>query len=260
MRHWSTSLATSAPSAGALPIARRTSANHAKLRSDRELKVKHDSFNESTEMYLKTVSELAPTGRMVPISALARRLGVSTVSATEMIHRLQEQALVEHVPYKGIHLTGEGERLAREIERSHRLWECFLADQLQLPWEQVHDLACRLEHATDDTVVNALDNFLDHPTACPHGNPIPQPGQTATTIEELSLAELEPGDRGRIRAIRPESTVLLEHLAHNALKPGRIVTIKEIAPFNGPIMLEVDGETRAVGQEVAGHIFVERTS
>ncbi len=57
--------------------------------------MKHDSFNESTEMYLKTVVELANgTGKPVPISALADRLGVSTVSATEMIHRLQDQDLL----------------------------------------------------------------------------------------------------------------------------------------------------------------------
>lgn len=211
-------------------------------------------------MYLKTVSELAPEGSMVAISALARRLGVSTVSATEMIHRLQDQELVEHVPYKGIHLTGEGERRAREIERSHRLWECFLVDQLHLPWEQVHDLACRLEHATDETVVDALDNFLGHPTTCPHGNPIPQANGPATATGEISLGELEPGESGLIRAIRPESTVLLEHLAHIDLRPGRTVTVTEIAPFNGPMMLDVDGTTRAVGQEVAEHIFVERPS
>ena len=52
--------------------------------------MKHDSFNESAEMYLKTVSELADGDAPVPISAVADRLGVSAVSATEMVHRLQE--------------------------------------------------------------------------------------------------------------------------------------------------------------------------
>lgn len=221
--------------------------------------MKHESFNESTEMYLKTVSELAPGGQMVAISALAKRLGVSTVSATEMIHRLEDQALVEHVPYKGIHLTAEGQQLATEIERSHRLWECFLVDQLQLPWEDAHDLACRLEHATDSTVVDALDAFLGHPQRCPHGNPIPRPGAPLPAREGLTLAELEPGEEARIQAIHPESTVLLEHLARNDLKPGRTVLVTEIAPFNGPIMLDVEGNSRAVGQEVAVHILVERT-
>lgn len=211
-------------------------------------------------MYLKTVSELAPQGAIVAISALARRLGVSTVSATEMIHRLEDQELVEHLPYKGIHLTAEGQRLATEIERSHRLWERFLVDYLNLPWDEVHDMACRLEHATDNTVVDALDAFLGHPATCPHGNPIPQPGEPLTAGEEITLAALEPEESGRILAIRPESGVLLKYLARNELKPGRLFTVTEIAPFNGPIMLDVDGKTRAVGQEVAEHILVERSS
>jgi Mn-dependent DtxR family transcriptional regulator len=54
--------------------------------------MKHESFNESVEMYLKTISELAVHSSLVPISALAGWLGVSVVSATEMIHRLQEKA------------------------------------------------------------------------------------------------------------------------------------------------------------------------
>ena len=220
--------------------------------------MKHESFNESTEMYLKTVSELAPAGEMVAISALARRLGVSTVSATEMIHRLQDQDLVAHIPYKGIHLTDEGRRLATEIERSHRLWERFLVDELQLPWAEVHDIACRLEHATDATVVDALDAYLDRPRTCPHGNPIPRPGAELPVAEGVTLSALEPGESGTISAIRPESSVLLEYLARNGLTPGQTVFVTEIAPFNGPIMLDLEGDTCAVGQEVAEHILVER--
>jgi DtxR family Mn-dependent transcriptional regulator len=208
-------------------------------------------------MYLKTVSELAPGGEMVPISALAKRLGVSTVSATEMIHRLQDQALVEHVPYKGIHLTEAGAHLAMQIERGHRLWERFLVEHLALPWEDVHDMACRLEHLADERVVEALADFLGQPETCPHGNPIPRPGETVSDFEDITLADLNPGEGGRIRAIHPESNLLLEHLARNNLKPGRQIFVTEIAPFNGPIMVDVDGETRAVGQEVATHILVE---
>jgi DtxR family transcriptional regulator, Mn-dependent transcriptional regulator len=225
---------------------------------DEYRRMKHDSFNESIEMYLKTMSELAPPGEDVAISSLARRLGVSTVSATEMVHRLEDQGMVIHTPYRGVRLTGEGSEFATRIKRSHQLWERFLSDHLKLSWASVHDLACILEHATEDTVTEALAAYLGHPTTCPHGNPIPALDGTIAEPPLISLNELEVGAEATIRAIRPESTMLLEHLARYNLKPGQNIRVVEIAPFNGPFLLAVGSETQPIGREVATHIYVER--
>lgn len=220
--------------------------------------MKHDSFNESIEMYLKTMSELALPGEDVAISALARRLGVSTVSATEMIHRLEDQGMVVHTPYKGVQLTAEGREFATRVKRSHQMWERFLTDHLKLPWESVHDLACILEHATEEMVTEALAAYLDYPETCPHGNPIPALDGSVAGPAVVPLNELAVHDEATIRAIRPESTMLLEHLARHDLKPGQKVRVVEIAPFNGPYLVAVGTETHPVGREVAGHIYVER--
>lgn len=220
--------------------------------------MKHDSFNESIEMYVKTMGELAPGGDDVAISALARRLGVSTVSATEMVHRLEDQGLVAHTPYKGVRLTDEGRDFATRVKRSHQMWERFLVDRLGLPWEQVHDLACRLEHATDDVVTEALAAYLGHPETCPHGNAIPSADGQVHEPGWEPLDALAAGERGTVRAVHPESNVLLEHLARYDLKPGQPFRVVEIAPFNGPYLLAVGEETHPVGREVASHIYVER--
>ncbi len=217
----------------------------------------HESFNESTEMYLKTIRELTDNNTPVPISALARRLEVSTVSATEMIHRLEDHDLVTHTPYKGVQLTDNGCTHASEIIRSHRLWERFLVDHLKLSWEKVHDVACRLEHATDPEVTNALAQFLGNPQTCPHGNSIPEAGRRLKTTASRTLNELVPGDYGVIERIHPESNLLLEYLAGHDVKPGCRLDVTEIAPFNGPIMVTIEGQTHALGQEVATHIFVK---
>ena len=219
--------------------------------------MKHESFNESIEMYLKTVSELAAGDGLAPISALAERLGVSTVSATEMVHRLCEKGLLDHTPYKGVALTEDGRRRARRVIRRHRLWECFLVDYLNLPWEKVHDYACRLEHATDTAVTEALAAFLHNPATCPHGNPIPSADGDVTAVHDTPLSDLQPGDRGAITRIHPESELLLDYLAARHILPGQPLEFEELAPFNGPLMIKIDGETHALGQEIAAHIFTE---
>lgn len=218
--------------------------------------MKHDSFNESAEMYLKTVSELAVGDTPVAISALAGRLGVSAVSATEMVHRLQENGLIAHRPYKGITLTEDGRHQAAGVIRSHRLWECFLVDHLQLPWDEVHELACRLEHATDPQVTDALDVYLDNPLTCPHGSPIPASDGTIIEANDLPLASLCPGQSAVISRIHPEIPELLSYLSDLGLTTGAHVTLKELAPFQGPLVLLVRDDIRYLGEEGAAHIFV----
>ncbi|MCA9933157.1 MAG: metal-dependent transcriptional regulator [Ardenticatenaceae bacterium] len=210
-------------------------------------------------MYLKTISELAEDDGLVPISALAERLGVSTVSATEMVHRLREQGLLDHTPYKGVALTDDGDRRACRIIRRHRLWECFLTDHLGLPWQQVHDFACQLEHATADEVTEALAVFLDNPPTCPHGNPIPDAEWIVPALVDQPLNEWKPGDRGTITRIHPESILLLDYLAARHIEPGQPVTFTEVAPFNGPLMMQIGDQTHALGREIAAHIYGIRT-
>lgn len=218
--------------------------------------MKHDSFNESAEMYLKTVSELAVGGDPVPISALAGRLGVSPVSATEMIHRLEDHGLVYHRPYKGIVLTPNGAKQAFEVIRSHRLWERFLADTLGLPWHEVHAFACRLEHATDNSVTDALDTFLGYPATCPHGNPIPDLNGSVREAAAVPLTGLRPGESAEIVRIHPESNALLAYLSEMGLITGRSITLRDVVPFGGPLVLQVEDDLRYLGQEAAAKIFI----
>ncbi|HSM54715.1 MAG TPA: metal-dependent transcriptional regulator [Candidatus Sulfomarinibacteraceae bacterium] len=220
--------------------------------------MKHEPFNESIEMYLKAVHELAHGDDMVPISGLARWLGVSTVSATEMVHRLEEQGLLEHKPYRGIQLTETGSERAAQIIRTHRLWECFLADKLHLSWADAHDYACRLEHATAEAVVDALDVFLGHPTTCPHGNPV-EPGRASDQEQQIMpLSDLPVGEGAVVHAIRPESALLLDYLSNHGVRPGQEIVLQEIAPFSGPLMVRVGSAVHAFSEEAAAHIFVLR--
>jgi DtxR family Mn-dependent transcriptional regulator len=212
---------------------------------------------ESAEMYLKTICELESDDEPVAISSVAERLGVSPVSANEMVKRLVERGLLNHTLYKGVTLTDSGRRRALTVLRRHRLWERFMVDKLGIAWERSHDLACRLEHSTDDEITEALAAFMDHPTTCPHGNPIPTPGGDMAQPSVVPLSELEIGQSGRVICIFREETTLLNYLAAREIFPGQIVLVEDIAPFNGPITARIGGRTHALGREIAAHIFIE---
>ena len=105
-------------------------------------------------------------------------------------------------------------------------------------------------------VVEALATFLGQPDTCPHGNPIPGPNGEIEMPVDRALSELHPGERGRITRIFPESTLLLDYLATHQILPGKSITFDEIAPFNGPLMVTVDGQSHALGREIAAQIFI----
>lgn len=218
--------------------------------------MKTNGFHESAEMYLKTVSELAGGDSPVPVSALARRLGIGHVAASEMVRRLQDQGLLTHLPYKGVRLTAEGERRATAIVRSHRLWECFLVDCLGMPWEDAHAQACRLEHAGSLEVTEALAAYLHYPEVCPHGNPIPHAENDPGAVPGVSLLSLRPGCSAILDRVHPETDELLAYLAGLPLRPGMGLTLCEIGPFGDVIVLLVEGRTQYIGREAAAYLYV----
>ena len=216
----------------------------------------HD-FSESYEMYLKTIAELRTGEEAIPITAVAERLGVATVSASEMVHRIEDHGLLHHQPYKGVILTDEGSTAADHVVRAHRIWEYFLVDKLGIDWTDAHELACDLEHATSLELSDSLDAFLGYPERCPHGNPIPRANQSSQVCT-LRLSELEVGQQAKIRSIRPESTEVLKALAERGLKPGVQVTIDDIEVFDGPRRLAVGNQAATIGRRLAEHIWVEQ--
>ncbi|GIK58332.1 MAG: hypothetical protein BroJett015_39950 [Chloroflexota bacterium] len=131
-------------------------------------------------------------------------------------------------------------------------------ERLHIPWAQAHDYAYRLEHATDTAVTEALTAYLNHPTVCPHGNPIPTADGAIAAPADRPLTELTPGQSGVISRIAPESALLFEYLAARGLIPGTAVRMEEIAPFNGPLMVASSEAIHPLGQEAAGHIYVIR--
>ena len=215
-----------------------------------------DQLSESTEMYLKAMVELGQ-GEKVAVGRLAGRLGVSNVSANEMVHRLTDQGLVSHTPYKGVELTESGQVAACSVLRRQRLWECFLYQYLKIEWAKLYELACALEHATASEVTEALAVFLGDPKFCPRGNPIPSADGSFIPLNGVSLLEVPVGATVRVLAVNATETDLLRYLQERDILPGCELTIVEAAPMDGPITLKVNGQAVALGLRLAEFVIVK---
>lgn len=208
------------------------------------------------EEYLETIYKLSQQGEVRP-TQLAESLGVAGPTVTATLRRLQTAGLVER-PDGGVSLTGTGVDQALSIIRRHRLAERFLADVLGLPWDVVHEEACRLEHALSPQVQEALEAFLENPEVCPHGHPIPTSDLTIAALHGTPLSEHAAGEWLEVLRVAEDDEELLGYLASLGMFPGATVKIEQVSPFDGPFLLTVAGRTFALGRDVAGKVIVKR--
>ena len=140
--------------------------------------------------------------------------------------------------------------------RRHRLSERFLVDYLDMPWDAVHDEACKLEHVLSPEVEARLAEQLGNPLTCPHGHVIPGEDGTLAEMDLRPLSGLEPGDEAVISCIAEEKSDLLRYLASLGLLPDTPVVVESVAPFDGPLLVRVGGSQYALGREVTDKIMV----
>jgi DtxR family transcriptional regulator, Mn-dependent transcriptional regulator len=215
--------------------------------------------NEGAENYAKAIYELqgrdpSPVGT----TAVAERLGVTPASASGMLRRLADEGVVSYEPYHGARLTPEGERIALEVIRHHRLLELFLAEVLDMPWDRVHAEAEVLEHHISEELEELIAAKLGEPALDPHGDPIPDRDLEISADESVPLTELDPGERGVFTRVSDSDASMLRYLAEQAIQPGASLEIRSREPFGGPMVIQVDGRTRSLGPELAERMRVRR--
>lgn len=204
---------------------------------------------------LKALYRLASEEGAVRSGDLATALGVSPATATARLKRLDQRGLAEHTPYLGVRLTTRGRRLAVSAIRRHRIVERFLSDMLGYPWDGADRLAVTFEHDLPDEVVERLFMALHRPATCPHGFPIPD--DAADEVVQLpTLANAAAGEEVEVAVPGTTDPEVIAFLGTLGIHPGARVTVREHHPFEGPLVVSVDGQERLIGNKLAEAIYV----
>ena len=214
------------------------------------------SLSKSERETLKAIYRLAHNGREAHTGALAESLKVSPGTVTATIKRLAERGLLDHKLYHGVELTASGQQAAVAAIRRHRIVERFLADMLGYAWNEADRLAGSFEHELPQEVEDRLYVALDRPTSCPHGFPIPAP-EVAEIPTLPPLYDLEPGDVAVVAVPGWVDAAVVEFLGTLGLQPGVPIEVLEKHPFDGPIVVRVNGQARTLGDKVARQIYVK---
>ena len=218
-------------------------------------------LSRSAEDYLKAIYQLAEVAEDVSTSDIAQRLAIAPASVTGMVKKLAEAGHLEHVPYRGVRLTGQGRQAALAVMRRHRILETYLITKLGFDWAGVHEEAERLEHAASDELIERMAFALGQPKYDPHGAPIPtREGEIERPALE-TLAGVEVGARIVVRQVEDDDPERLRYLKSLGLVPMAVATVLKREPFGGPITVRVeDGDTheQIIGPELAACLLVER--
>jgi DtxR family transcriptional regulator, Mn-dependent transcriptional regulator len=216
-------------------------------------------MNVAVEDYAKAIFALQEraAGDAVTTTALAERLGVTAGSVSAMLKKLDAAGLVTHEPYRGVTLTDQGRLVALEVIRHHRLIELFLAEVLDMPWDRVHDEAEVLEHHLSEELEQLIADKLGHPTADPHGDPIPSAELELPTATCVALQELEPGAAGRFSRVSDADPEMLRWLAERDVRPGDRLEVLDKQPFGGPLTVQVGDSVHVLGGGIAAAMRIE---
>src|SRR5262249_11281553 len=180
--------------------------------------------NEGAENYAKALYELQTRADgPVGTKAVAERLGVTPASASGMLRRLAADGLVSYEPYHGARLTPDGERIALEVIRHHRLLELFLAEVLGMPWDRVHGEAEVLEHHISEELEELIAAKLGEPARDPHGDPIPDRDLAVSADDSVALIDLEPGDEAVFARVSASDAATLRYLAVRDVQPRALI-------------------------------------
>jgi DtxR family Mn-dependent transcriptional regulator len=209
----------------------------------------HDA-TVAEEEYLQIILWLEEAGLPMTGANVARAMQLSAPTVHEMIVRLERDGYVTRNSSKALEFTGEGRQHAEAIVRRHRLIERFLTDVLQIPWDEVHEEAERLEHAMSPVLEARMLAAIGDAKTCPHGHPI----NVGERIVGVPLADVAQGATLRILRFENEAEELLHYLKDSGIEPGMEGTLAETDDDH--VIVEAGGRRSELTRSVAETVSV----
>ena len=117
---------------------------------------------ELIDDYVELISDLIREVGDARQVDMAARLGVSQPTVAKMLKRLASVGLIEMIPWRGVFLTPEGEKLAQESRERHQLVENFLLVLGVSPEIARRDAEGMEHHVSEETLVKFREFTLKY--------------------------------------------------------------------------------------------------
>lgn len=128
--------------------------------SESHRKTRQARAEELAEDYVEVIDDLIAVYGEARVVEIAERLGVTHVTVTRTVARLQKQGLVRSERYRSIFLSESGKRLANRVRRRHALVLSFL-EALGVDRATARIDAEGIEHYVSDGTLRAFKRFCE---------------------------------------------------------------------------------------------------
>lgn len=210
------------------------------------------------EDYLINILRLTEGEGVAKTTELASYMNVSPASVSEMIKVLAKEGLVNYEKYKGVSLTDEGLRYARQLRKKHHVLERFLTDYLNVDHKTAHEEACKMEHAISDESAIKMCHMMGTPVDSDCQSCIKPCKAVSEGVTRITpLNRLSQSQSGRISHITSDDTDEVKKLISMGFVPGREISIETILSDGGPRIVRMGNSTMALDYHLASHIFVD---
>jgi len=112
------------------------------------------------EDYLKGIYDIVEEKGYAKTRDVAKVLGVSMPSATEMLRKLGEKKLIVYERYGGARLTRDGRNIAKSVKTRHDTFLKLLEEVMFVPKHVAEKDAHQLEHLLDPKTVEQFTKFV----------------------------------------------------------------------------------------------------
>lgn len=178
------------------------------------------------EHTLKQIKKMIHAGQRPTLLSIAGAIGVDRNQAMNALNDLEGRGLLVNEG-ESVRLTPDGEAMALNIIRAHRLWEHYLAERTGFEESEWHLLADEVEHTLTPDQIDELAKELGHPVYDPHGDPIPTKDGEVLELVGEPLSRLAVNTVGRIVNVSDEPETVAAQIIAEGLIPGMVLRVTE---------------------------------
>lgn len=121
-----------------------------------------EKLSVSLEDYIEEIYNQVLKNGQAKVTAIADALKVKKASVTGALNILADKKLINYAPYLPITLTGEGEKIAKNILTKHENLSEFLMEVLGADKEEALETACKMEHIVSDRLFNNMVKLTEY--------------------------------------------------------------------------------------------------
>ncbi len=214
------------------------------------------TVSPTMQRYAAEIYRLQQDHEQVSLSLLNSYVQSSAQAISTMVRRLKKNGYLVYEPYRGVHLTPAGEKIAMPALRRHRLTEVFLVKVMGYDWASAHELSDVFEKGINDEIEERVFELAGRPTRCPHGEPIPSRDGIMPEIKDEPLVNVPSGSDCIVSRVRTHDSDKLRYIAELGLVPGVPFHLLSCAPFQGPLRLQMQPHDHIIGYELSKSIWV----